>query len=331
MNSIFEIKDNFATYRDVNSELQYGSHDAVKNPAVTIIVPCYNHPKYLKKALLSAINQDYDKEYEIVVVDNDDSSEYTENRRIVEAVDSPKILYYHNKKNIGGIGNWNRGVELARAPYITYCHDDDMLLPNCLSILMECQSRHGDKAVFGLRNYIDKDDKITFETKFHSKFFSLVRPRQEREYTLIHHFLLPMGFCVGSLYNRCKFIELGGFGTCFSPIDDAAFAGCYVKYFGAVQPLMPTHNYRIAENDTFNVYKEMAIAEKHIRESDMPIIRWPIWLKKCIINATFEVSNYRFIKNFEPENTDVVAPSLTDQLISRLARLVSRVSLYKVL
>lgn len=331
MSSIFEIKDNFAQYKDVVSELQYGNFDTVKNPTVSIIVPCYKHPRYLKKALLSAINQDYDKKYEIVVVDNDDSSEFTENRKIVEELNSEKILYYHNKKNIGPIGNWNRGVELAKAPYITYCHDDDMLLPNCLSILMECQSRHGDKAVFGLRNYIDKDDKITFETKFHSKFFSLIKPRQEREYTLMHHFLLPMGFCVGSLYNRCKFIELGGFGTHFSPIDDAAFAGCYVKYFGAIQPLIPTHNYRIAENDTFNVYREIATAAKHIRESDMPIICWPNWLKKCIIKATFKVSNYKFIKNFEPDNTDVMKPSTMDQIISRISEMIDRVSLYKIL
>lgn len=202
MTSIFDIKDNFALHKDVKSELQYGNLDAVKNPTVTIIVPCYNHPKYLTKALLSAINQDYKKEYEIIVVDNDDSSEYTENRKIVEDVNSPKVLYYHNKKNIGGIGNWNRGVELARAPYITYCHDDDMLLPNCLTILMDCQSRYGEKAVLGLRNHIDKDDKIIYRTIFKPKFFSILWPRKERQYTLLQHFTLPIGFCVGSLY--CK-------------------------------------------------------------------------------------------------------------------------------
>lgn len=55
-----EIKDNFAQYKDVVSELQYGSFDIVKNPTVTIIVPYYNHLRSLKKALLSAVNQDYD-------------------------------------------------------------------------------------------------------------------------------------------------------------------------------------------------------------------------------------------------------------------------------
>ena len=329
MRDILEIRNSFALCADVKSILQHGDPTIVANPKITIIVPCYNHPFYLKKALYSCVNQDYKEEYEIVVVDNDDSSDYTENRKVVEKLDSPKILYYHNEKNIGGIGNWNRGVELARAPYITYCHDDDMLLPNCLTLLME--NRHGDKAVFGLRNHIDKNDRVTFETKLHPKFFSILKPRRVREYTLMHHFLLPLGFCVGSLYSRNKFIESGGFGTEFPPINDAAFAGRYTKYAGAVQLLVPTHNYRFAENDTFNVYRELAAAAKRIRESDKPFLPWPDWFLDCIIRANFNVSHYEIIRNFEPNATDVVMPSWIDRIICKLSGLVLRWSMYRIL
>lgn len=329
MNKIFDINDNFTINAGVESVLQYGDLDAVRNPKVTIIVPCYNHPKYLKKALLSAVNQDYNEEYEIVVVDNDDSSNYTQNRKIVEELGNPKIIYYHNEKNIGGIGNWNRGVELARAPYITYCHDDDMLLPNCLTLLME--NCHGDKAIFGLRNHIDKNDRVTFETKLQPKFFSIIKPRRVREYTLMHHFLFPMGFCVGSLYNRDIFIKLGGFGTDYSPSDDAAFAGRYTKYAGAVQLLVPTHNYRFAENDTFNVYRELAPVAKRIRECDKPFLPWPDWFLDCIIRANYNVSHYETIRNFEPNATDVMVPSRIDRIICKLSGLVLRLSMYRIL
>ena len=50
-------------------------------------------------------------------------------------------MYYKNEKILGMLGNWNRGIELARAPFVTYCHDDDMLLPSALSRLMELQKK----------------------------------------------------------------------------------------------------------------------------------------------------------------------------------------------
>ena len=97
MRDIFEIKDYFSLYKDVKSVLECGNVDNCPHPSVSIMIPCYNHPDYFKKALLSALNQDYQGEYEIVVVDNDDSKEMTSNRKIVEEFNSPKVLYYHNQ------------------------------------------------------------------------------------------------------------------------------------------------------------------------------------------------------------------------------------------
>lgn len=105
-------------------------------------MPVFNHPDYFRKSLSSAINQDYTDDYEIIVVDNNDQTDGpTSNQVIVEEFRNPKVLYYKNEKNIGMFGNWNRGIELARASFVTYCHDDDMLLPSALSRLMELQKK----------------------------------------------------------------------------------------------------------------------------------------------------------------------------------------------
>ena len=328
MRDIFEIRDNFSLNADVESILQYGNPENIKDPKVTIIVPCYNHPKYLKKALLSAVNQDYQEPYEIIVVDNDDSSEYTQNRKIVEEVNSPKILYYHNKKNIGGLGIWNRGVELARAPYVTYCHDDDMLLSNCLSILMFYQSKNGDKGIWGLRNYIDQDDHITYKTEYKRK--GIFKPKKYIHYTIKHYFNNPTGFCVGSLFSRKKMIELGGYDVEFCPISDAAFSGLYTLRHGAILPLEPTHNYRFAENDTFNVYNEISKVSKHFRKCAQKYINCPKIILNLITEADTSVLNYHLQLSMNPNKDSIKKPALWKLTVSRLSSLLVNLGKYTI-
>lgn len=330
MNNIFDINDNFAINAGVKSVLQYGDLNAIKNPKVTVIVPCYNHPKYLKKALLSAVNQDYDEEYEIVVVDNDDSSEYTSNRKIVEEVNSPKIRYYHNEKNIGGIGNWNRGVELARAPYITYCHDDDMLLSSSLSTLMKYQSQWGDKAVLGLNNYIDQNDIVFHNSNLSSKKYGILKLKDCFEYTLAHHFIYTLGYGQGSLLSTKRFIELGGFGTDFHPTDDAAFIAKYIRYYGAVQVLIPTYNYRFAENDTYNVYPEIAKKHNEIRLQEIEHINIPSCVLRRVATSIYRSSAYSLERSLGGGKSIVNKPSLLDQLLTRICGLIYGISKYKL-
>lgn len=329
MRDIFEIRNNFTLYADIKSILQYGDPTIVVDPKITIIVPCYNHPTYLKRALNSCVNQDYKEEYEIVVVDNDDSSDYTQNRKIVEEFGNPKILYYHNEKNIGGLGNWNRGIELARAPYITYCHDDDMLLPNCLSILMYYQSKNGDKGIWGLRNHIDKDDNITFKTEFKRK--GLFKPKKSINYTMKNYFISPFGYCVGSLYSKKRMLELGGYDLEFCPCSDAAFVGLYTLKYGAVQPLEPTHNYRFAENDTFNVYNKIAIVYKHFNKCTQKYIHLSNVILNLIIEANNAILDYHLNMSLNPDKDNIKKPAWWKFVVSKLVTSLLNLTKYSIL
>ena len=40
-----------------------------KQPKVSVIIPCYNHEKFIKTAITSVLNQTY-KDYEVIVADN---------------------------------------------------------------------------------------------------------------------------------------------------------------------------------------------------------------------------------------------------------------------
>lgn len=91
-------------------------------PKVSICIPAYNQPESLRRALFSALNQDFE-DAEIVITDDtsDDSIENIINN--IHATE--KIRYYKNASRKGTPGNWNQAIKLASGEYIKILHHDD--------------------------------------------------------------------------------------------------------------------------------------------------------------------------------------------------------------
>jgi glycosyltransferase involved in cell wall biosynthesis len=93
------------------------------NPRVSIIIPAYNDAKTLEKIIPSILNQKYDGDVEILLVD--DSS--TDNTLEVARKYDLKII--HHTKNMGLANSVNDGVRNAKYDLICVIHDD-ILLPD---------------------------------------------------------------------------------------------------------------------------------------------------------------------------------------------------------
>jgi glycosyltransferase len=97
-------------------------------PFVTIAIPTFRRHDLLEVALKSAVRQDCDFEYEVIIVDNDPSSE---SRRVIEEMVAREgrgvSKYYQNTENIGMVGNWNRCLELTSGEYAAILSDDDAI------------------------------------------------------------------------------------------------------------------------------------------------------------------------------------------------------------
>ncbi len=99
--------------------------DQIKKPIATIIIVNYNNAKYLKKSLISAINQTYKKK-EIIVID--DIS--TDNSLQVLKKYKKKIKYYINKKKTK-YGSYNQidsyyfGILKSKGKYLFLLDSDD--------------------------------------------------------------------------------------------------------------------------------------------------------------------------------------------------------------
>lgn len=95
---------------------------------VSILTPVFNGEKYLRQAIRSVLEQDYDS-WELIVVD-DGSTDDT--AQIVAEFNDPRIRYIY-QENRGQTASLNRGLELAQGEYITTLDADDWLPANSLS------------------------------------------------------------------------------------------------------------------------------------------------------------------------------------------------------
>lgn len=104
-------------------------------PAVSVIIPNYNHALYLRQRIDSVLNQSY-TDFEVIILD--DCSQ-DESREIIEGYRyHPKIKsIVFNEKNSGNtFMQWNHGVQLAGGDYIWIAESDDWCEPGFLQTLM---------------------------------------------------------------------------------------------------------------------------------------------------------------------------------------------------
>ena len=268
MRKEFEYKNHLCDIEHVVSKLVIGTENAIKNPLVSVLMPIYNHPDFFRKSLLSVLNQKCDFEYEVVIVDNCHPDFQVKNQKIVEELFCERIRYYINEENIGGVGSENRGAQLAKGQYITYCHDDDMLTQDALQILIDWNNRlsNVNSAIFGNLISIDETDS---PIRGYDEWESLFLKRKNIYIISIYDFMEKnyTNGC-GALYCREKFLEIGGFNSDYIPCPDYALNVKYTSLFGSYAIRDITLNYRISQqSDSSSAFRYLVEANKKIYDN----------------------------------------------------------------
>jgi glycosyltransferase involved in cell wall biosynthesis len=92
-------------------------------PTVSVIVPNYNHARFLPKRIESILRQSY-QDFELILLD--DCS--TDNSRPILSsyASDPRVTIEFNEANSGStFKQWNKGVRLARGKYVWIAESDD--------------------------------------------------------------------------------------------------------------------------------------------------------------------------------------------------------------
>lgn len=100
---------------------------------VSIVIPTYQRPRLLKRALTSVLRQSYD-DIEVLVIDDSDGGEALE---VCDAFRDARIQAYRNRRSKGACGSRNTGIELARGGFYTGLDDDDYFLKDRIRILID--------------------------------------------------------------------------------------------------------------------------------------------------------------------------------------------------
>jgi len=90
---------------------------------VSICIPTYKHPDFLKRCLDSVLQQDFTN-YEIIITDDSPDDSIS---RLAETYNDERIHYYKNDRTLGSPRNWNKAISKAKGEYIKILHHDDWL------------------------------------------------------------------------------------------------------------------------------------------------------------------------------------------------------------
>jgi glycosyltransferase involved in cell wall biosynthesis len=116
----------------------------MKIPLVSVIIPLYNHERFVKKAIQSVLNQSF-SDLELIVI-NDGSKDRSE--AIVKTFRDPRIRYF-SQPNRGAHHALNRGVRLARGKYVSILNSDDIYHQQRLELcIKKCEANSAIGACF---------------------------------------------------------------------------------------------------------------------------------------------------------------------------------------
>lgn len=94
----------------------------------SIIIPVFNQEKYIKKCIESALEQNFDRNFEIIAIDDGSKDN---SAKILEEFKDSKLKTYRNK-NSGVSYSRNFGLQKAQGKYIVFLDADDYLEKDAL-------------------------------------------------------------------------------------------------------------------------------------------------------------------------------------------------------
>lgn len=179
----------------------------------TIAIPTYNNENTIEETIISAINQDYNNEYEILVVNNAS----TDKTQVILNKFKKEIRIITNERTVSMYENHNICLMKAKGDYILFCHSDDILNNNALKILKNVINKRlmPKKYVVWGRSFFRDFGKNFLHS---SVGLNNVLAGKSSLVPFYYGGLTPSGTC----YSREAFLQTGGFiksNTKLAPSD----------------------------------------------------------------------------------------------------------------
>ncbi|OGW46079.1 MAG: hypothetical protein A2Y66_00505 [Nitrospirae bacterium RBG_13_41_22] len=131
---------------------------AQRQPAISVIIPNYNHARYLQKRLDSVFGQTF-KDFEVILLD--DASTDNSMEVLTKYADHVDVRIVKNEKNSGSpFRQWLKGMDQARADIIWIAESDDMCESEFLETLLPIFVNPEVKLAYANSHVIDEHDRV---------------------------------------------------------------------------------------------------------------------------------------------------------------------------
>jgi glycosyltransferase involved in cell wall biosynthesis len=222
---------------------------------VSIIIPDYNHARFLGDAICSVLDQDY-KNFEVIVVD--DGS--TDNSRDVAEKFGDKIQYIY-QENAGLSAARNTGIHASKGSLIGVLDADDMYEPVFLSTLVaELKLNPNADGVYCGYQFVDQENNLLPQIEARSVASELLY-----DALLDGNFFVPESI----LLHRYVYEDVGLFDEALPPCADWDVWLRVTKKFRIIQSTEILTRHRILEgsmstNPLRMLDNRLGVLKKHV-------------------------------------------------------------------
>lgn len=176
------------------------------NPKVSIIMPSYNHEKYVEYSIETVLAQTF-ADWELIIID--DGSKDKSIDLISRYVTKDKRIHFYKQENRGVSCTINRGIKLARGKYICFLDSDDAYHKDKLKKQLELIEDGYDMVLTKIET-IDGEGLIV-EDSFITKWFNEFDFNGIFNSNIGLNFLKKNYICKGSVMLKREIFDKYGF------------------------------------------------------------------------------------------------------------------------
>jgi glycosyltransferase involved in cell wall biosynthesis len=173
-------------------------------PTYSIVIPLYNHEKYIVEALNSCIGQTFQPS-EIIVVD--DGSKDKSLQVAHEIASRYPLIKVHHQKNQGAHVAINNGIRMATSDYVAILNSDDVYMENRFEEIFKDHDQNSDLIFTGVE-FINSDSQRLSNVTWYNKALSFFKK------TNLEIGLLNANFTMTTsnfIFKKSMFTSLNGF------------------------------------------------------------------------------------------------------------------------
>ena len=128
------------------------------NELISVIIPIYNSKTYLKQTLDSVLNQNYEGDFNIIIVDDASTDKPEDVINLYK--DNAGVIYIRLEKNVGAGEARNVGLNFSDARFVAFLDSDDLWKKDKLKKQMLLMKEKNAILSYTAIDMIDSDGKI---------------------------------------------------------------------------------------------------------------------------------------------------------------------------